>query len=63
MMNYYIADKRILSHEETLKNLRKTQNWEKWTNIKKREWLEKYKDRLEKFVVNVFYWCLDSCDS
>ena len=53
MLNSYLLDKKIKEHDTANKTARQYEVWSNWKTKKSSEWLDSYKKRVEKFVVDV----------
>ena len=53
MLNLYSIDKKVKKLEEEKKLVQKKEKWENWKGRNYLTWLKNYKQRLEKFVIDV----------
>ncbi len=53
MLNSYLLEKRLKEYERLARQKSLDQTWHDWKKKKSAKWLDNYKRRIEKFVVDV----------
>ncbi len=53
MLNAYTVEKKLRDHLRAQKALDKTRCWLNWEGTHRGAWINRYRDRISKFVVNV----------
>ncbi len=53
MLNSYAVDRKIKEHLRDLRTFGRTSSWVKWEQAQRNAWVNNYRERIEKFVVNL----------